>query len=181
MWTWGSNKEGQLGYRLTSTESGLGAPGCSTPALVTALRRPDGAGCSVLQVCASRGASLALLRPLHGHGIATPSVRMSTEVYQWGHGSYTPSRVLCQHAVVSDLCAKDGPAWSRATASDCITQIAAGDNHFVGISASTGFVYTWGLGAAQLGHGGREKAHASRPQVVTQLLPEHGGKSVILF
>jgi hypothetical protein len=58
---------------------------------------------------------------------------------------------------------------------DSISQISAGANHFVGISITTGFVYTWGLGAAQLGHGVKEKPHISSPHLVTQLLPERGG------
>lgn len=166
MWTWGCNKDGQLGYRLTSTENGCGAPGSSSPGRVSGLMtggggRSRGAAerCRVLQVCASRGSSLVLLAS------DDRASRPQNEVYQWGHGSYSPYRVQFQHPAVLH----------SNRINDNISMLSAGENHFVGISASSGFVYTWGLGAAQLGHGIREKPHVSSPQIVSQMLPENGG------
>jgi len=57
-----------------------------------------------------------------------------------------------------------------------IVGISAGLAHNCALT-SAGHLYTWGLGADQLGHG-PDKNHLSSPQLVESLLPENGGGRV---
>jgi hypothetical protein len=102
-----------------------------------------------------------------------------SEVYQWGYGSHSPTKLqffrpLCNHTL------RVGGIWNETQAPADITQIAAGYNHFVGIDSLTGYVYTWGFGAVQLGHGTAETAtHLSVPLLLESMMPERGGGSAV--
>jgi alpha-tubulin suppressor-like RCC1 family protein len=106
-----------------------------------------------------------------------------TEVYQWGDGSFSPFRIQCFRPVVHHLASPscssstiNSKAWSEAQVPVNITQVAAGYHHFVGIDASLGYVYTWGFGAVQLGHGTAEaSSHLSAPLLVESMMAENGG------
>jgi len=190
IYTWGCNKHGQLGVRLTGTESGCGAPGSSSPVRV-ALRQANVGTSSrsgwddgeseeeqvVLQVCASRCSTLVLARLRYN----TSTRGKVNDVFQWGHGSYNPTRVqflkptpdISTHIGVG--CKWSGASDHRAN----VTRVSAGYHHFVAMDGSSGCVFTWGLGAVQLGHGRKEQSHLSSPQLLRSLLPENGGGKVV--
>jgi hypothetical protein len=201
VWTWGSNSHGQLGVRLFHTENKLGGQSTSTPVKVKLVGndfsnqskdlRFDSISFQedeelwtnelleqsdlpltpfkILQVCASRSCTGVILK--------RPRSRVS-EVYQWGYGSHAPTKLqffrpLCNHSL------RTGGVWSETQAPADITQIAAGYNHFVGIDSSTGYVYTWGFGAVQLGHGTAETpTHLSVPLLLESMMPENGGTTL---
>lgn len=203
IWTWGSNSHGQLGVRLFHTENKLGGQGTSSPVQVKILNAYFGSGIrqpnaslsnhvdddelvvgrfvqedippsstplSILQVCASRSATIAIIKRM-GSSIS--------EVYQWGYGSHSPTK-LNFFQPVAHLSLKSSSSWSETLISANITQISAGYNHFVAIDKSTGYVYTWGFGAVQLGHGTTEtSSHLSLPQLLESILPENGGNLCI--
>jgi alpha-tubulin suppressor-like RCC1 family protein len=107
------------------------------------------------------------------------AVEVVTEVYQWGYGSFSPMRIQCFRPIVhhtSSPSSSRSEAWSQAQVPVNITQVAAGHNHFVGIDSSLGFVYTWGFGAVQHGHGTTEvSGYLSAPLLVESMMPENGG------
>lgn len=97
---------------------------------------------AAVQVSASAHSTVVVT---HGvdKGSGLPPVN---EVYQWGHGGHTPSRVNFNSV-------RDGGSSSRWQTHDArvnITQVAAARNHNVALS-SVGRVFVWGLGADFLG------------------------------
>lgn len=207
VYSWGSNKNGQLGLRPSEVSSMSGGVcGVALPkkvgvvnSLLADIYRHSGSRYMdhiVLQISASHSSTLLLCR---GRSRAQerpgrPSEYIN-EVYQWGHGNFQPSRVQfsTQTAATTIGGASDFTTSSShlsggsVVSSDSISsmfmntnspiqviQIAAGKYHNVALT-SLGAVYTWGLGAEQLGHGKTEEAYLSTPQVVEALLPERGG------
>ena len=174
IFAWGCNKHGQLGNKITSTNNGkLGGPGSFIPVKMS--WQHDNLT-EVLEVCATQGSTLVLRRgkPLPYHSVSRGSG--VNEVYQWGNGSYTPTRVQfhtgmqCHRVETRTLQEKFDIGECRGPIN--IISISVGSNHCVGVEAS-GLVYTWGLGAAQLGHGISSAAHLSFPQVVKALSHEN--------
>lgn len=203
VWTWGSNSHGQLGVRLFHTENKLGGQGTCSPVRVKLLHsdivssneqtihlsdqmddelligaflepedHPTPNRFSILQVCASRSSTIVIIK----------KVRSSvSEVYQWGYGSHTPTK-LYFHRPVNNLSMELSSSWSETRVQANITQVSAGYNHFVAIDKFTGYVYTWGFGAVQLGHGTSETStHLSTPQLLESLLPKSGGNFYFLL
>lgn len=170
IYSWGSNKEGQLGIPPLEIGAGIGGgPGVSVPKRVyirggknVTKNRAENRfqavtiTCPLLQIVASRCSTLLLCHPedyennVKGY---RAGMRASTvnEVYQWGHGSPYPNRVQFSrklNASGTGQGTKDRDYlvdrfFSNVTASAVnIVQLSAGLNHNVALS-STGHVYTW--------------------------------------
>jgi alpha-tubulin suppressor-like RCC1 family protein len=184
LYAWGSNKDGQLGLKPTelSALSG-GGLGCSIPKRVAIGNSSYARGSSsrkLLRLAASHNNSLLLCRG-YASGWA------GNDVYQWGHGRFTPSRVVFDgrrgRAASLDKPDMIGKAGKPAAELDFVTvsvrrtvsiaQVAAGRDHFVALDLD-GCVYTWGLDTESQS----EPGHFTLPRVVEALLPECGGARV---
>ena len=166
IYTWGCNKEGQLGIPPLERGAGVGGgSGISAPKRVylpgQKLKQMDArnnrfqasaVSCPLLQVAASRCSTLLLCRPeghessRRGGGGASPP----NEVYQWGHGSPYPSRVQFSRGLSPNPPSAGGKGdpmvdrfFGHQTAAIVnIVQLSAGLYHNVALS-SMGHVYTW--------------------------------------
>eukprot|EP01034_Spumella_vulgaris_P023931 gene23931-30215_t len=202
VYAWGSNKHHQLGIRPTELTTNIGgSAGVAVPKRVyidclmgkgsgtsrsNKFGSPRSAGktkavggdCKVLSVSASFFSTLLLVRNLHSTG------PVLNEVYQWGHGIESPAKVHFLDYTSSKKSASTGGFTpTSSTVMVNVTAISAGKYHHVALT-STHCVYTWGLGAEQLGHGSGSAQnnssplsahHQSQPQLVEALLPSHGG------
>lgn len=204
VYSWGSNKSGQLGLRPSEVSSMTGGVcGVSVPkkvgvmnSLLTDIYRHSGSRYMdniVLQVSAAHNSTLLLCRGRSRaqERFGKPSEYIN-EVYQFGHGSFQPSRVQFISQSVSSTMhgALDGTSMSSVSSDSSLNmfpitnspvqviQIAAGKYHNVALT-SLGTVYTWGLGTEQLGHGKSDEVYLSTPQVVEALLPERGGGKIV--
>lgn len=205
VYSWGSNQHGQLGLKASElTTTGCGTPSSSVPKKLSFIRSSVATSryssdsssnnhigvrrysislnnSPILQVSASYNGNLLLCRGA--------DVQQVNEVYQWGHGMHYPTKV---HFWDRNVCRrKRSVSLSDDAKHFCsnnynsiinISGIATGKIHNVALSQE-GIVYTWGLGADQLGHGcssGEENSHhLSQPQVVEALLPENGGGRIV--
>ena len=171
IYSWGSNKEGQLGIPPSKIGAGIGGgPGISAPKRVylrgskkNTTNKSDNkflfraSSSPLLQVAASRYTTLLLCRPEDydqrtgsnsalNAGIASAST--ANEVYQWGHGSPYPTRVQFTRKLNPSMNSKEKDFkmdrfFSHRTAPIVnIVQLSAGLNHNVALS-SIGHVYTW--------------------------------------
>ena len=166
IYSWGSNKEGQLGIPPLEMGAGIGGgPGLSVPRRVyirggksTTKSRPENTfraatpHCPLLQIVASRCSTLLLCRSEdYANSVKGANAMAANEVYQWGHGSSYPNRVQFSRKV--NLCStvhgckeRDHLVdrfFSHVTAAVVnIVQLSAGLNHNVALS-SIGHVYTW--------------------------------------
>jgi hypothetical protein len=124
-----------------------------------------------------------LVRNLHTFG---PVVN---EVYEWGHGTETPSKVhfvdRSQLKKAPSIISSTGGFTSiSSTVIVNVTAISAGRYHHVALTSNHS-VYTWGLGSEQLGHGDTNSTSVSsphfqsQPQLVETLLPVNGGARVV--
>ena len=99
IFAWGSNKHGQLGIRVSDcvSLSGGNGPGLYTPKKINSKDfNSKSSKFSVIQVAASSFNSLLLVTTTtarHGPTNQTNNRNITEEVYQWGHGSSTPSKV----------------------------------------------------------------------------------------
>ena len=160
IYSWGCNKEGQLGIALIDKGTALeGGSGISTPRRVYVHHSRGKAKdvnesrfqsvvrhCSLLQIVASRCSTLLLCRAEDYVGARGSGMPSSNEVYQWGHGSPHPSRVQFSRTS-SASGGKSNPTIDRffghrTSAAVNIVQLSAGLYHNVALS-STGHVYTW--------------------------------------
>lgn len=179
VYSWGSNKSGQLGLRPSETSSlSSGVPGTAIPRRVNSIQsiltdimkqqaqldKEDQHGLNpVLQISASHSSTLILLRARAWRSNPNPQLASQVnEVYQWGHGSSQPSRVTFPHTRAA-RCTCKGPTCEPAVCGSQdprfatkslvqVVQIAAGRFHNVALS-SVGLIYTWGLVADHLGLG----------------------------
>ena len=215
IYAWGSNQHGQLGLRSSETTCGSGGiVSCTTPKRLASLDKGSAnsgkasfksqnyKSSRILQIAASYNGSLVLCRPTTDNSNscffrAESNISdLYNHVYQWGYGITSPTKV--------HFWAKPGARRGRAQSfnnssvstgvedsieflapvSVNIIQISAGKHHNAAV-ASTGAVYTWGLGSDHLGHGNdpmsNSKHHVSlsNPQIVEALLPESGGGKIV--
>lgn len=213
LYAWGSNKSGQLGLRPTelTVQSG-GGQGVNIPkkVFVEALSRGrngvsagHGIPGRIIQIAASHNNSMLLCV---SNTTARVSSKVIREVYQWGHGIFSPLRVIFKekkartfslgelsrrnlHTPVANAFKPVGHSGLVS-----ITQVASGQHHFAGLS-SDGCVYTWSV-SSQVGSGaaasigperleervderveGRESL--SQPRLVDEMLSEEGGGWVV--
>jgi alpha-tubulin suppressor-like RCC1 family protein len=211
VYAWGSNKNGQLGLKTTEVVNMTGAgPGVSTPKRLTSVQKvisaigsvdDEGAslGCPIIQLSVSQFSTLMLCRPREQPTWTRDDKRLVNEVYQWGFGSWQPTKVnfSANSASVSSSGVGGGGLVGNGKSSakgDArisqlesifassspvnITQVAAGPHHNAAIS-SAAHVYCWGLATDQLGLSPEmlsdRSAQLTRPQLVESLLPEYGG------
>lgn len=212
LYAWGSNKSGQLGLR--PTELGVlpgGGQGVNIPkkVFVEALyrgRNGVSAGHSIpgriMQIAASHNNSMLLC--VSNATFSLVSNKLVKEVYQWGHGLFTPVRVVFKEKKartfsLGDLGGRHVPEEANAfkpvghSGLVSILQVAPGQHHFAGLS-SDGCVYTWGVSSHASGFAaaigperlaeriderveGRESL--SQPRLVEGLLSEQGGGWVV--
>lgn len=190
VYTWGGNKSGQLGYE------GVGAIGDGVPRMVSLLyHRANGKDPRrAIQVSAGCSCTLVVVA---GAGPYGPN-----KVFQFGYGSHVPIRVdfrpaeKAQRETGKRKGRGEGRGNSGSTGSKdmfwavpggaCggarinVVQVSAGRHHNVAL-ASTGLVFTWGLGADQLGLGvggaGQEEggvSHTTCPRVVHGMGQDRG-------
>ena len=221
LYAWGSNKSGQLGLKDAElTHLPGGADGTNTPKIVHIDHAgrpktsfvPKKAGSSasrpraevMLQIAASHNNSILLCRTVHMEtqgGLVRGTV--GSEVFQWGHGIFEPVKVnfgARESKVAGSSSSKAKPFQSSGFTAVGkakyvnITQVAAGQHHFAGVSAD-GNVYTWRVRApeetlleqAAIGPERKEervdervsaRGSLSTPKVVEAMLPERGGGQV---
>ena len=161
IYSWGCNKDGQLGVPLLERGGAMGGGSVSCiPKRVhvkgSKMTVQSGrenkfqafkSRCPLLQIAASKSSTLLLRRPdeyddTKGKGRFLTQVN---EVYQWGHGSHIPSRVMFNRGAITS--GGSDPAIDRffghhTVAPIDIVQLSAGQYHNVALS-SMGHVYTW--------------------------------------
>ena len=192
VYTWGGNKSGQLGYE------GVGAAGDGMPRMVSLLYHRSNGKDPRRAIQVSAGCRCTLVVVEGGAGPHSPN-----KVYQFGYGSHVPLRVdfrpaeKAQREVgkrrsnsfsgINSGSSSKSNSWaaqdgSRGGARINVVQVSAGRHHNVAL-ASTGLVYTWGLGADQLGlgaGGGEEEGsgggvtHTTCPRVVQGMGQDRG-------
>lgn len=201
---WGSNKYGQLGLRVSETSTGF-AGVCNSPVpkrismpFITKATKPKYTSSlqvqHIVQIIAAYNSSLLLVRLPHTNEFSRfPGYQ--TDIYQWGDGVFTPRKINIMQYYRNNnnnnnnqrprsqsndfISTIPEEQLSTVLDSNRIVQIAAGKHHFVGVS-NLGYVYTWGSGVEQLGHGISEKQHSLLyPTLVEALLPENGGGKII--
>ena len=162
VYVWGDNGSGQLAtsrrtgpHRVRRVETLWG----HDPPRVT------------IAVAASDHATLALTLP------SDPG-KPSNALYAWGHGNHVPSRVHLTAGSETRAGGERGPSFANNPVA-----IACARHHHVAVT-SEGRVYTWGLHAETLGTGKPDKRAgtgnpSAAPQLVTGMLPEHGGGLVV--
>jgi len=187
LFSWGSNKHGQLG--LQQVEVSIipgGGPGISSPKRVQVAdimkfkatnrwQKLDPKSICftyIKQISAAYNSSLLLFCPQESE---------PPQIYQWGHGSCTPCRIYINKSKKKERRNSGSDfgnesSWHHSDSSKVIiTQVSCGEHHNVAIS-STGGVYTWGMGGDQLGHGPEENIFVGNsPKLIESLLPENGG------
>eukprot|EP00931_Biecheleriopsis_adriatica_P048535 TRINITY_DN28041_c0_g1_i1.p1 TRINITY_DN28041_c0_g1~~TRINITY_DN28041_c0_g1_i1.p1 ORF type:complete len:940 (-),score=156.95 TRINITY_DN28041_c0_g1_i1:27-2846(-) len=184
IWTWGANKEGQLGYSSQNPQEGK--LGSATPEIVKALQHH-----TITRVCCGREFTVA--------------ISAAGKLYTWGNGhdgqlgysralmSAMPRQVReirdallvsCGSRHVLVLTASGLYSWGwnaygqvgnggmKEVTSPCllslqqVTSISCGYRHSCAVSQSTAFTWGWG-GHGQLGHG--NKRNLSEPSAVLAL------------
>jgi alpha-tubulin suppressor-like RCC1 family protein len=219
VFAWGSNKNGQLGISPSELSTGSAGVNCSpipkkiSLPFTTASTRTKYSSTTtgtVIQIVAAYQSSLLLCRTFSSSSTSNTAggerwrESFNTEVYQWGDGIsmirrvYFNNRLFNKRSRSHEYTANQPFFETHLTFRNDnvdltnIISIAAGKNHFVGLS-SLGFVYTWGLGSDQLGHSQPTmpseswadcsstsgKGYVSIPQIVEGLLPENGGGKVV--
>lgn len=184
LWTFGGGKSGQLGYLVENHQMGL-------PRKVVLVRPGEGLIKTSRRVVAVSAAasSTVVITKAHGddeerYGDFGRSTGKVNEVYQWGHGNYSPMKVRfgmlsTSSAGVTTHIASDAPAsvcdggtsWEEQKERVNIVQVSAAKYHNVAL-CSTGQVFTWGFGADSLGLGQNlSSTHSSTPKLVTAMLP----------
>jgi len=178
VFTWGSDKAGQLG--LTRHKRGSGNKDTSLSGISVGLPRRVDALLSVgrsarprkvIQVSAAINSTVAILSP------APESHIQVNEVYEWGHGNPTPVKVHFKPREKSSEKFFFKPSWFNIN----IIQVSAARFHTVALS-SNGTVYTWGIGAESLGLDSDKHAstHSTPvPCLVEAMLPSAGGGVVV--
>lgn len=151
VYTWGSNRRGQLGRK-----EGCGTDQAeATPRTVDALcpRHPlcvvygDYDSVRATQVAVSDWHTCVVLR-------CTQNGRSLGQVWQFGYGSYRPSRVNFPSGTFSTGV---GAVMSDTWVPTCkqrgvdIVQVSCAQNHSIALTSS-GFVFTWGHNAPALSH-----------------------------
>jgi len=191
VYTWGGNKSGQLGYE------GVGAAGDGMPRMVSLLYHRANGKDPRRAIQVSAGCRCTLVVVEGGAGAQGPN-----KVYQFGYGSHVPLRVDFRPAEKaqrevgkrrsnsfsgSSSSSSKSNSWAaqdgtRGGARINVVQVSAGRHHNVAL-ASTGLVYTWGLGADQLGlgvggggeeGGGGGVTHTTCPRVVQGMGQDRG-------
>jgi alpha-tubulin suppressor-like RCC1 family protein len=180
VYAWGSNKDGQLGLKQTELSAlpggSLGSAIPKRVAIESGGYAKGSSGRKLLGLAAAHNNSLLLCRSY--------TFLSGTDVYQWGHGKFTPSRVIfdgrrgrAASMDKSDMAGRSGkqsseldfvPVSARKAVS--IEQVAAGRDHFAALDLD-GRVYAWEADAEQQGL-------FTAPSVVEALLPECGGARV---
>jgi alpha-tubulin suppressor-like RCC1 family protein len=203
LFSWGSNKNGQLGINPAELSSGNAGVNCSflprriilpftTASSKTRYSSSSTVVYTILQISAGYSSSLLLCRYYNASETNRWRENYNTEVYQWGDGLSMIKKVYFNNRLYNKR-SKSGTNEYGANEEFLISsipadpsnikQIASGKYHFVGLS-SLGVVYTWGLGNDQLGHQssipeGDSMKYVSNPQIVEALLPENGGGKVM--
>jgi inhibitor of Bruton tyrosine kinase len=180
VYCWGSNKAGQLGFKPSDVAtSKSGCPMLAYPKRVsTKSITKEQVKPRVLQVVAAYSSTLVLLSAdsaKNSNGLVADN-----EVYQWGNGCYSPSKVKFPLTNPLDIypSAKAFHGFMVCDKAVNIVQISSGKFHCVAVS-DLGNVYSWGLGSDQLGHPIDGSSHYSPPRLVEALLPEKGGGKII--
>jgi alpha-tubulin suppressor-like RCC1 family protein len=152
---WGDNSAGQLGLARRS-----GIHKVQRIEALWGLADNKKEGRVALAICAADQSSLALTAPTR-----TDVFRPANEVYWWGHGCPTPTRVHFRKS-------------SRGHVNP--VAISCAQHHNVAVS-SDGRVYSWGFHTDTLGTTRKKNSSSSSsaPQLVTGLLPENGGGRVV--
>jgi inhibitor of Bruton tyrosine kinase len=148
---WGDNSAGQLGLARRS-----GIHKVQRIEALWGLATKEGR--VALAICAADQSSLALTAPTR-----TDVFRPVNEVYWWGHGCPTPTRVHFRKSTRGHV----NPV-----------AISCAQHHNVAVT-SDGRVYTWGFGETLGTHKKSSNSSSSAPQLVTGLLPENGGGRVV--
>lgn len=162
IYSWGSNKSGQLALKPTDiTSSQSGNPICPYPKRVDLRSIFFKGGYTINQIAAAYTTTMLLVKRNTSDSIVNSDVN---DVIQWGNGCPSPVRVLFPSHTTSNSDIMMGQS------AIVIKQISAGKYHNVAVS-SQGYVYTWGLGADQLGHS-VDSGQYSPPKLVEALLPE---------
>jgi alpha-tubulin suppressor-like RCC1 family protein len=203
LFSWGSNKNGQLGVNPAELSSGNAGVNCSfvpkritLPFTTSSTKSRYSSGTTIiytiLQISAGYSSSLLLCRYYNATETNRWRENYNTEVYQWGDGLSMIKKVYFNNRLYNKR-SKSGTNEYGSNEEFLISsvpadptnikQIATGKYHFVGLS-SLGVVYTWGLGSDQLGHQssnseGDSMKFVSNPQIVEALLPENGGGKVM--
>lgn len=211
LFAWGSNKHGQLGLRFTDTSAGNAGQQVNTPKKVKfslsstvasvgssnfgSLNGSGGRVMTIVQVIAGQSSSLLLTRSLASnssinqdrhHGIR---IGIDSEVYQWGDGVFQPRKIHFprtqsqgrsrENSIIQDE--SYNSSFEALTVDHSqINMICAGKNHFLALSKA-GSVYSWGLGADQLGHGTQATSHLSVPMVIEALHPDRTKSGKVVF
>lgn len=204
LFAWGSNKSGQLGLKPTELHILAGdGQGVNIPKKVhvEALSRGRNNVTSarpipgrIVQIAASHNNSMLVCLC---HAAALSTAKTATEVYQWGHGIFSPTKVLFKDRGVKPL-----PLGTEHTRSSMfkpvghashvnIIQVAPGQHHFAGVT-SDGCVYSWhvdvaatvaSIGPERLGERVDERVEGrgklSLPRPVEGMLSENGGGYVM--
>ena len=187
LFSWGSNKHGQLGLQQVEVSIIPGSgPGIATPKRVQVAdimkfkatnrwQKLDPKSICftyIKQISAAYNSSLLLF---------CPQTNEPPHIYQWGHGSCTPCRIYINKSKKKERRNSGSDfgnesSWHHSDSSKVfISQVSCGEHHNVAIS-STGGVYTWGMGGDQLGHGPEENIFVGNsPKLIESLLPENGG------
>ena len=171
LFAWGSNKSGQLG--VAHEKSGTGSALVSPKKVPIERSLKQYGSVKILQVAAGVENSLLLFRSLAKDSLIN-------EVYQWGNGSSNPCRVAFRKKRRTLSGNIEETRHGIALVADCpilVVQVCAARSHNVAVT-DAGFVYTWGMGSDQLGHGLAD-SQVSTPMLIESLLPEKGGGRVV--
>ena len=172
VYAWGSNKCGQLG--VAHDKSSAAGSCVAVPKRVPIERSLKQYGSvKIIQASAGVDNTLLLFRPRSKDS-------MVNEVYQWGNGSPNHIRVVFRkkkRSLSGNIEATPHGVALVAENPTNVIQVCAAKTHNVAVT-DAGFVYTWGMGSDQLGHGISD-SHLSAPLLIESLLPERGGGRVI--
>lgn len=180
VYSWGGNKSGQLGYEGVKEGDGV-------PRMVSLLYHRANGKDPRRAIQVSAGCRCTLV-------VVEGAAQRPNKVYQFGYGSCVPFRVdfrpaeKAQHETgrrlgaslwLQDRSQRGGGGGARIN----VVQVSAGMHHNVALS-STGLVYTWGLGADQLGlsapgggaieEGSSGVTHTTCPRVVHGMGQDRG-------
>eukprot|EP01038_Epipyxis_sp_PR26KG_P012214 gene12214-16363_t len=198
LYSWGSNKSGQLGLRSSELNSNNGVGnGTFHPKRVINFgyigvtqtsnnskfhnKLQSQSSMKIIQVCASSNSSLVLIKTNANNNNQYNQSQLN-EVYQWGRGISAPTRVSFAHRSSIKRSKSMSEEIEISSTSEIfmpnqlpanIISITAGKYHYVGL-CNYGCVYSWGFGSDQLGHGAESNVLLA-PQLIESLLPENGG------